>query len=297
MELRVLRYFLAAAMEENITAAAARLHLTQPTLSKQLKDLEKELGTKLFIRGSRKITLTESGMFLRRRAQEIIDLADRTENAIQNAATELSGDVFIGSGETYHMHYIARAIRKIHEESPNVKFHLYSANGTDIKERLDRGLLDFGLLIGHVNLSKYDYITLPARDVFGLLLRKSDPLARKKYITPADMCKVSLLCSRQETIQNELTGWLGFPFEELSVTGTYNLIYNASLLVEDGMGCALCLKNLVPENNSSPLCFRPFYPQLSAELNIAWKKYQILSPAAQQLLHELQEEIKADREE
>ena len=295
MELRVLRYFLAAAMEESITAAAARMHVTQPTLSKQLKDLENELGRQLFIRGNRKITLTQEGMFLRKRAQEIIDLADRTERTIQNAGTELSGDVFIGSGETYHMHLFAKVIRKMHEKCPKVKFHFYSANGTDIKERIDRGLLDFGLLIGHVDLSKYEYITLPAKDIWGLLLRKDQPLARKKHITPADMRCVSLLCSRQETIQNELTGWLGYSFDELNVIGTFNLIYNAAMLVENGMGCALTLKNLVREGDGKPLCFRPFYPELSAELNIIWKKGQLFSPAAQQLLQDLQREIMTDR--
>ncbi len=288
MELRVLRYFLAVAREENITAAAQRLHVTQPTLSKQLMDLEDELGSKLFLRGSRKITLTEEGMFLRRRAQEIVDLADKTETEFLSGGAEPTGDVYIGGGETDGMRCVTAAIRRLHATCPAIRFHLFSGNGEDVAERLDKGLLDFGLFVGRIDMKKYEYITLPAYDIWGLLLRNDDPLARKEYITPADMRALPLLCSRQAMIQNELSGWLGYPFEQLTVIGTYNLIYNAALLVEEGVGCALCIDKLVNVSGSA-LCFRPFYPQLTAELTLAWKKYQVFSGAAKRLLEELQQ--------
>lgn len=289
MELRVLRYFLAVAREENITAAAERLHLTQPTLSKQLMDLEAELGKTLFLRGKRKITLTEEGMFLRKRAQEIVDLADKTEMEFLSGGAETSGEVFIGGGETDGMRYLTRTIKRVHETNPAIRFHLYSGNGEDVSERLDKGLLDFALFVGRVDLKKYEYITLPTADVWGLLLQKDNPLAKKKYITPQDMRDVQLIGSRQAMIQNELSGWLGYPFEELRVIGSYNLIFNAALLVEEGVGCALCIDHLVNTTRESPLCFRPFYPQLTAELTVAWKKYQVFSAAARKFLEDLQQ--------
>lgn len=288
MELRVLRYFLAVAREENITAAAERLYLSQPTLSKQLMELESELGVKLFIRGSRKITLTEEGMFLRKRAQEIVDLADKTEAEFQSGGTDTSGEVFIGGGETDGMRYITGAVRRVHEDCPNIRFNLFSGNGVDVAERLDKGLLDFGLFVGRVDLKKYEYISLPVSDVWGLLLRGDDPLAKNDVITAEDMRAVQLIGSRQAMIQNELSGWLGYPFEELNVIGSYNLIFNAALLVKEGVGCALCIDNLVNTSGNSQLCFRPFYPKLTAELTVAWKKYQVFSSAAKRFLAELQ---------
>ncbi|HPF53763.1 MAG TPA: LysR family transcriptional regulator [Eubacteriales bacterium] len=286
MELRVLRYFLAVAREENITAAAERLHVTQPTLSKQLMDLEDELGTKLFIRGNRRIKLTEEGMFLRKRAQELIELADKTEAQFHASGTELSGEVFIGGGETDGMRLIAAAVKRVNEIHPAVRFNLYSGNGRDVSERLDKGLLDFGLFVGRIDLKKYEYITLPTVDVWGLLLRENDPLSQKDAITPEDMRSLKLIASRQVMLQNELSSWLGYPFEDINVIGTYNLIFNAALLVKEGVGCALCIDKLV-NTEGSGLCFRPFYPRKTAELTLAWKRYQVLSSAAKCFLQEL----------
>ena len=285
MELRVLRYFLAVAREENITAAAETLHVTQPTLSKQLMDLEAELGKKLFIRGRRKIILTEEGQFLRKRAQELIDLADKTEAAFQEEGEIVSGDVYIGGGETEGMRHIAKAVRRLQESCPNIRFHLFSGNGEDVAERLDKGLLDFGLFVGATELRKYDYLMLPDVDIWGLLMRRDHPLAARSRIAPEDLGQIPLLCSRQMLIQNELSGWLGYPLERLNIVGTYNLIYNASLLVERGMGNALTLgaKNVARDK----LCFRPLNPVLESGSSIVWKKYQVFSKAAEVFLGRL----------
>ncbi len=291
MELRVLRYFLAVAREQNITAAAESLHITQPTLSKQLMDLEEELGKKLFIRGNRKITLTEAGMFLRKRAQEMVDLADKTEAAFREEGMLAGGDVYIGGGETEAMRYVAKALGRLQESCPNIRFHLFSGNGEDVTERLDKGLIDFGLFVGAADLKKYDYLKLPYLDTWGLLVRKDHPLAERESIRPQDVAGVPLLCSRQALIQNELSGWLGYPLEKLTVVGTYNLIYNASIMVEEGIGCALCIDRLVNTTGDSDLCFRPFQPGISANLVVAWKKYQVFSKAAEKFLQALQKEI------
>ena len=287
MELRVLRYFLAVAREENITAAAETLHLTQPTLSKQLMELERELGKKLFLRGKRKITLTEDGMFLRRRAQEIVELADRTEADLQSPGGIIEGDVAIGAGETEAVRLIAQTIRRLHTRYPGIRYHLFSGNGEDVAERLDKGLIDFALFIGRVDLKKYDYLRLPGEDVWGLLLQKGHPLAQREQIHPEDLEGLPLLCSRQALIRNELSGWMGCGFENLNIVATYNLIYNAAQMVREGIGAALCLDRLTPASGSSGLCFRPFAPRVTAERTVAWKKQPALSKAAAVFLDEL----------
>ena len=251
MELRLLKYFLAVAREENITAAAESLHITQPTLSKQLMELEAQLGKTLFLRGKRKITLTEEGMFLRKRAQEIVDLADKTEAELMASNEVVEGDIYIGAGETQGVHFIAKAIKKLHSRYPNVRYHLYSGNGEDVSERLDKGLIDFGLFVGNIESKKYDYLKLPMADTWGLLVRKDDELAKRNCIGPNDLLNIPLLSSRQALIQNELSGWLGYEFEKLHIVGTYNLIYNASLMVEEGMGAALCLDGLLNTSGNS----------------------------------------------
>lgn len=291
MELRVLRYFLAVAREQSITAAAETLHITQPTLSKQLRELEEELGKKLFTRGNRKITLTEEGMFLRKRAQEIVELADKTEADFAAGVGSVSGDIFIGSGETGAVRYLGRTLYKMRSIYPGVRFHLFSGNGEDVSDRLDKGLIDFALFVGMTDLKKYDYLKLPYRHRWGLILRKDDPLAAHEAVTPEMLMNVPILCSRQALIQNELSGWLGRPFEELNLAGTYNLIYNAAIMVEEGLGCAVCIDKLLDTSGESAVCFRPFEPAIDAELFIAWKKYQFFSAAAGKFLEMLQQEL------
>lgn len=291
MELRVLRYFLAVAREQSITAAAETLHITQPTLSKQLRELEEELGKKLFTRGNRKITLTEEGMFLRKRAQEIVELADKTEADFAAGVGSISGDIFIGSGETGAVRYLGRTLYKMRSRYPGIRFHLFSGNGEDVSDRLDKGLIDFALFVGMTDLKKYDYLKLPYHHRWGLILRKDDPLAAHEAVTPEMLMNVPILCSRQALIQNELSGWLGRPFEELNPAGTYNLIYNAAIMVEEGLGCAVCIDKLLDTSGDSAVCFRPFEPAIDAELFIAWKKYQFFSAAAGKFLEMLQQEL------
>lgn len=291
MELRVLRYFLAVAREQSITAAAETLHITQPTLSKQLRELEEELGKKLFTRGNRKITLTEEGMFLRKRAQEIVELADKAEADFAAGVGSVSGDIFIGSGETGAVRYLGRTLYKMRSIYPGVRFHLFSGNGEDVSDRLDKGLIDFALFVGMTDLKKYDYLKLPYSHRWGLILRRDDPLAAHEAVTPEMLMNVPILCSRQALIQNELSGWLGRPFEELNLAGTYNLIYNAAIMVEEGLGCAVCIDRLLDTSGESAVCFRPFEPAIDAELFIAWKKHQFFSAAAGKFLEMLQQEL------
>ena len=287
MELRVLKYFLAVAREQNITAAAESLHVTQPTLSKQLMDLETDLGCKLFERGKRKITLTEEGVFLRQRAQEIVDLAEKTEAAFVSTHETVTGDVYIGCGETQGMRSIIKIMKIMQEAHPDVRFHLYSGNDEDVSERLETGLVDFGLFVGSTRLEKYDYIKLPVHDVWGLLLRKDDPLAKQEGIRPKDLENVPLLCSRQALAHNEFSGWLGKDFSKLRIRSTHNLLFNASLMVEEGLGCALAIEGLVNTADRN-LTFRPFEPAVKADLVFARKKYRVLSKAAELFLQYLQ---------
>ncbi len=287
MELRVLKYFLAVAREQNITAAAESLHVTQPTLSKQLMDLETDLGCKLFERGKRKITLTEEGVFLRQRAQEIVDLAEKTEAAFVSTHETVTGDVYIGCGETQGMRGIIKIMKLMQETHPDVRFHLYSGNDEDVSERLETGLVDFGLFVGSTRLEKYDYIKLPVHDVWGLLLRKDDPLAKQEGIRPKDLENVPLLCSRQALAHNEFSGWLGKDFSKLRIRSTHNLLFNASLMVEEGLGCALAIEGLVNTADRN-LTFRPFEPAVKADLVFARKKYRVLSKAAELFLQYLQ---------
>lgn len=291
MEFRVLRYFLTVAREESITGAAKVLNVTQPTLSKQLMDLEEELGKKLLLRGNRRITLTEEGVLLRKRAQEIMELVDKTASEIGSADEVISGDIYIGGGETDAMRLIAKVIKKLQAEHPHIQYHLYSGNAEDVMERLDKGLLDFGVIIGAANIQRYDYLRLPATDIWGLLMKKDSPLAAVDNIRPENLLDIPLLCSRQVLAGNELSGWLREDSEKLNIVATYNLIYNAALMVEEGIGYALCLDKLVNTTSVTGLCFKPLEPRLEASLNIVWKKYQVFSKASEKFMGKLQEEI------
>lgn len=291
MEFRVLQYFLAIAREETISGAANRLHITQPTLSRQMKELEGELGKQLFIRGNRKITLTEDGMLLRHRGEEIVSLVEKTEQEIMLSETTISGDIYIGSGETDGMRLIAKVIQKCQKEYPKIRFHLYSGNAQDVADRIEKGLLDFGILIEPADISKYDFIKLPTKDIWGVLMRKDSPLASQNKITANDIKSLPLICSNQEMVKNELTGLLGIDFDKLNIVATYNLIYNASLLVEEGNGYALGLDQLINTTGNSSLCFKPLEPRLEVGLTFVWKKYQIFSRASKYFLMMLRAEL------
>lgn len=291
MELRVIQYFLAIAREETISKAADFLHITQPTLSRQMKELEDEFGKPLFIRGNRKITLTEDGMLFRKRAEEIISLVDKTTSEMMATENSISGDIYIGSGETDGMRLIARAINQLQKEHPAITFHLYSGNAEDVADRLDKGLLDFGIIIEPADISKYDFIKLPTTDTWGLLMKKDSPLATLEKITPKDIYDIPLICSNQQLVKNELSGWLKKDYTSLHIVATYNLIYNAALLAQEGNNYVLCLDKLVNTDCNSNLCFIPLEPKLEVGLALVWKKYQIFSKATEYFLKNIQIEF------
>lgn len=291
MELRVLRYFLAVVEQGNIISAAEALHVTQPTLSRQLMELEEELGKKLFIRGSRKISLTDEGMLLHKRAKEIIELVEKTKAEIVSSNELINGDIYIGGGETEVMRLMAKTAKKLQKDYPNIRYHLFSGNADDVTEKLDKGLLDFGVLIEPANITKYDFLKLPAVDRWGVLMRKDSPLAKYETIKPEYLWDVPLLCSRQSMVGKELAQWIGKDFNKLNIIVTYNLVYNASLMVEEGIGYALCLDKLVNTLGNSSLCFKPLEPKMEVGLNVVWKKSQIFSKAAQKFLEILESEF------
>ena len=294
MELRVLQYFLAVAREQTISGAAEYLHLTQPTLSRQLKELEEELGKQLLIRGNRKVTLTEEGMLLRKRAEEILALVNKTENEISFSDDVVVGDVEIGAGETDAVRVIARVARGLQEQYPQIRYHITSGDGVDITEKIDRGLLDFGVLLETVDISKYDYLRLPMKDVWGVLMRRDAPLAERAAITPEDLWEKPLIISRQTTGGSPLEKWMKRELDQWNIVATYNLIYNGSLMVEEGMGYAFSLETLINTTGDSRLCFRPLSPRLEIGMDLVWKKYQIFSRASKTFLNHLQQYLNSN---
>ncbi|MDR3595845.1 LysR family transcriptional regulator [Clostridium sp.] len=293
MEIRVLKYFLTVAREESITKGAEILHITQPTLSRQLMQLEEELKVQLFIRGKTKITLTDEGMLLRRRAEEILDLVDKTEMEFSEQDDLISGEIFIGAGETNAMHVLANLIKKFNKEYPQVKYNLYSGNADDIKERIDKGLIDIGLLTEPVNIEKYDFIRLPNKETWGVLMQKDSPLAKKEYIKSEDLANMPIINTKRSIVQNEISNWFGVQYEKLNIIATYNLIYNAAIMVEEGLGYAICFEKLVNINDETNLCFKPFYPKLETGTVIVWKKHQVFSTATAKFIEKIMNALKA----
>lgn len=292
MELRVLQYFLAIAREQSIIRAAESLHLSQPTLSTQMKSLEEELGKQLLIRGtkgSRKVTLTEEGMILRKRAEEILDLVKKTEKEVTLANDIIVGDIYIGTGETDAVRILAKAAKSLQDTSPGIQFHISSGNSTFVKERLDKGLLDFGIVFGAVDLTKYNALKLPAKDVWGVLMRKDSPLAAKEAVSPEDLWDKPLIISQQEEKGGIVTQWLKRQMSDLNIVATYNLIFNASLLVDEGLGYAICFDKIINTTGTSSLCFRPLVPMLEQEMSVIWKKYQVFSKPAEKFIEVLRE--------
>lgn len=291
MELRELKYFLAVAREESISKAAETLFVTQPNLSRQMQNLEKEIGQQLFIRGAKKITLTDTGKLLKKRAEEIMELYNKTENELNAPTTNVSGNIYIGGGESYVMGLIAKAASSVQCDYPNVKFHIFSGDSGTVSERLDKGLIDFGIFIEPFDLSKYDHMRLPLYDTWGVIMRKDSPLAQKEYITPEDLWDKPIIRSRQSIGKNKIGEWFQKSEEELNIVATGNLLYNMSLLVEEGLGYAVSLDKILNTTGNSNLCFRPLYPELISHLDIAWKKYQVFPKCAEIFLKRLREII------
>ncbi len=293
MELRLLRYFLTVAREGSITNAANALHITQPTLSRQIHELEEELGQPLLVRGSRSVSLTGEGMLLRKRAEEILELVEKTEREVSLGDDVLTGEVSVGAGETVGVHFLTKAAQELRRRYPEVRFQIISGDGMEVCELLDKGLIDFGLVFDHVDRSKYNAMPVPWRDVWGVLVRKDHPLAEKEAVTPADLIHQPLLVSRQVLKGPLLPEWFGAGLDALNIAGTYTLAFNGSLMVEDGMGCALCLDRIINLGEDSPLCFRPLEPRREAGMHIIWKKYQVFSRAAEKYLELLEESGKS----
>jgi len=285
MDLRILRYFLAVAEEGNITRASERLHVSQPALSTQLAALEDELGQKLFERGARGIELTEKGIALKRRADDLVDLAERIEAEIKSGdSDELSGTISIGAGETPAFRFVARATKELRRANPRLNFSVSSGNGEDILAHLLEGTLDLGVLVGPGRYEGFDYLTLPYTHHWGVAVKKDSPLAAKKSISAKDARGIPLICSRQGMVKEFLAGWFGCPFGKLDVVATYNLIYNAAALVDAGLGAAICIDGMIPQEFATRVVFRPFTPALVSDVYLAWRKNATLSPAANALV-------------
>lgn len=286
LEIRVLRYFLAVAQEGSVTRAARALHLTQPTLSRQIRELEEELGQTLFSRGGRELSLTREGLLLRQRAEEIVGLAEITEKEFRSLGEKtVSGDLSLGCGESKALSFVTDALKVLQDEHPLIIPHFFSGNGEIVMDRLDKGLLDFAVLMGSENTERYYSLPLPNHDTWGLLMDKDDPMAQKKAITAEDLLDIPLILSSQSLSRDELSGWLGFPMSRLHIAATYTLLFNGSLMVRSGLGYALCFDHIAPSGKDSPFAFRP----LTSPLSLVWKKHQILSAPAEAFLAKIRE--------
>lgn len=296
MEIRVLKYFLTTIREGNITKAAKYLNLTQPNLSRQINMLERDIGHKLFERKHNNIILTPEGILLKKRAEEIINMVDKTRAEFNFTDKVIAGDIFIGAGETWAMSLVASVMKDVQSDYHHIRYNIYSGNFQDITEKLDKGLLDFGLLIDPADLSKYDYLKIPLKDTWGLAMRKDSPLSNKKNITKRNLLNIPLIISRQvietEIEDNDFSRWFSDTFDNLNITATYNLIYNALIMVSEGMGYALCLDKLIDNMYHQNICFIPLKPKLESGINIVWKKNQEFSRASKIFLDRLTNKFK-----
>lgn len=284
MELRILKYFLIVAREENITKAAEVLHITQPTLSRQLAQMEEELGVQLIIRGKRRITLTEEGMLLRRRADEMIQLLNKTEKELKEQVDMIDGVVQIGSGELASSKIIPEVFSKFKEKYPNVTLDVYTGNADEIKERMDHGLLDVGLLLEPVNIEKYDFIRLPIKERWVMIMPSDDSLIQKDNVNVDDLKEKPIILTHRSAVRNEVENWFGDVFKEMNIVATHNLSANAAHLVEKGIGYAIVLEGSVSFYDSTFVVSRPLNPPLVSTSVLVWKKNQLFSPTVQKFL-------------
>ncbi|MDE5718319.1 MAG: LysR family transcriptional regulator [Lachnospiraceae bacterium] len=291
MEIRVLRYFLEIAREGSMTRAAERLHVTQPTLSKQMKELEQELEKKLFRRGSTSVSLTEEGMLLRKRAEDLLAMADKIESEFRSLDKIAGGDIYIGCAESYLIKYLAFAVRRLNEEYTNIHYHITSGDTEQVTEILDRGLLDFAFIVEPPDLSKYNYLEVPEQDTWGVLMRKDCPLAEKSFIEVSDILPYPVFCSEQSA-KVDLPRWCGERVDQLNIMATFNLSGNAAVFAREGLGVVLTFDKLIEVSEDSDLCFRQIRPALHTKMYVIWKKYQVFTPAAGLLLSELQRILK-----
>ena len=289
MELRVLKYFLAVAQEENLTRAAETLLTSQSNLSRQLADLENELGKKLFIRGSRKITLTEEGLYLHKRAREIIELTERTENELMVFDQMMSGTVHIGAAESQVMRNLAKVMMELRVTYPLISFDIFSGSTIEVTEQLDKGIIDFAVLVAPIDFTKYDYIKLPSEEVLGLIMREDSSLAEKKVITSQDIGDSPVIVSKQQLSSNILSSWLGADMKTLNIVATFNLITSPAMMVEAGMGVAFTFDKLVMTDVTNQLTFRPLSPAVTTNIYLVWKKTQVFTRAANLFLEQMKQ--------
>ena len=286
MEIRTLRYFLAVAREENMTRAAEILHVTQPTLSKQLKALEEELGKKLFTRHSFKLRLTDEGILLRNRAEDLVSMADKIEQEFVSLDDITGGDLYLGLAESFQIKYLAKAIKKFKEYYPSLHYHITSGDTEQIAEKLDKGILDFLVLAELPDTRKYEYLAFPENDVWGLIIPAADPLSKKESITIFDLKGLPLFCSDQAW-EGEIKKWAGNHFSDLILEGTFRLSYNGSIFAKEGLGYLLTFDHLIDTSDGSGVVFRPLWPKLETTLYLAWNRYQTFTPIAERFLQHL----------
>lgn len=289
MELRVLRYFLTAVQEGNITRAADILHITQPTLSRQLTDLEKELGTVLLIRGKRSLTLTDDGMLFKRRAEELVALADKTEHEFIRKNDCIAGVVSLGATESVGGHILARLMKQFLQKYPHVRFDLYNEMADHIKDRIDRGLIDIGLLLEPVDTSKYEFVRLAQKETWGVLLHRDHPLANRERLTAQELIPYPLILPKREKVYHQLLHWIGTDESELNIPVTYTLLSNVALLVEEQVGCALCLDGALSISHSPDIRFIPLSPEHTTRSIFLWKKNHLFNPATLLFIQMIQE--------
>jgi DNA-binding transcriptional LysR family regulator len=288
MEIRTLRYFLAVAREENMTRAAEVLHVTQPTLSKALKSLEEELGKKLFTRHSFSIRLTEEGVLLRNRAEDLVSMADKIEQEFISLDDISGGELYLGLAESYQIRYLAQVIKDFKTRYPNLHYHITSGDTEQIADKLDKGLLDFLVLAELPDSRKYEYLAFPERDVWGLVIPQGDPLSERDVIRADDLAGLPMFCSEQAW-NGDIKRWFGNSFSKMKLEGSFRLSYNGSVFVQEGLGYLLTFRHLIDTSTESGLVFRPLEPALETTLYIAWNKYQTFTPIAERFLQQLKE--------
>lgn len=287
MEIRVLRYFLTVVREEGINRAAEVLHITQPTLSRQLSQLEEEVGVKLFHRGARKITLTNEGILLRRRAEEILSLVDRTERELVEQEELVDGRIVIGCGELAAVQVLPEIIESFHEKYPLVTYDIFTGNADLVKEQMEKGLIDIGVLLEPINIEKFDFIRLAGKERWVVLMRPDAPLADKEAVSARDLENLPIILPRRTNVQNELTNWLGDSFQTMQVLFTSNLSTNSAIMVQEGLAYSIVIEGSVPFWDKEKIAYRPLCPELTANSVLAWKKQQPFSLAATKFIEHM----------
>ena len=288
MEIRVLRYFLTVVREESITKASEVLHITQPTLSRQLAQMEEEIGVKLFDRGTRKIKLTNEGILLRRRAEEILQLVDKTEKELAEQEEQVEGKISIGCGEIASVQLLPELIDAFRQKYPRVTFDIFTATADLVKDQMDKGLLDIGLLLEPIDMEKYDFIRLNIREKWVVLMRPDDPLSEKAAVTAEDLAALPLILPRRVNIQSELASWFGSSYEKLNVVFTSNLSTNSAVMVNGGLAYSLVIEGAVPFWDQSKITYRPLIPPLTTTSVLAWKRGQPFSLAVTKFIEHMQ---------